>query len=103
MKTLLFVALLFLISPFMSVKTSSAGCRVVDGTHYSKSKYDIIMFIIAKRGGDTQKTQEMMDQGRILSCNAASASVLGRDEDFVNVSLPEIGSVWIFRTSLRCD
>ena len=103
MKTLLFVTLLFLVSPFISVKTSSAGCRVVDGTHYSKSKYDIIMFIIAKRGGDKQKAQEMVDQGRILSCNAGSASVLRRDEDFVNVSLPEIGEVWIFRTSLRCD
>ena len=103
MKTLLFVTLLFVVSPFVSVRTSNADCRVVDGTLYSKSKYDIIMFIIAKRGGDTQKTQEMMDQGRILSCNAASASVLGRDEDFVNVSLPEIGKVWIFRTSLRCD
>ncbi|MEJ2363938.1 MAG: hypothetical protein P8017_04525 [Deltaproteobacteria bacterium] len=103
MKALLFVTLFFLVSPFMSVKTSNAGCRVVDGTHYSKSKYDIIMFIIAKRGGNKQKVQEMVDQGRILSCNAASASVLGRDEEFVNVSLPEIGKAWIFRTSLRCD
>ena len=103
MKTLLLVILLFLVSPFISVETSSAGCRVVDGTHYSKSKYDIIMFIIAKRGGDEQKAQEMVDQGRILSCHAGSAFVLRRDEDFVNVNLPEIGEVWIFRTSLRCD
>ena len=103
MKTILCVILLFLMSTFISVESSTAGCRVVDGTRYSKSKYDMIMFIIATRGGDKQKAQEMVNQGRILTCNAASASVLQRDEDFVNVNLPEIGKVWIFRTDLRCD
>jgi hypothetical protein len=58
------------VSTLILLETSTAGCWVVDETYYPKSKYDLIMFIIATREGDKQKAQEMVDQGRILSCSS---------------------------------
>jgi len=92
---------LFLLSSIFS-NMAYAGCRVQDGTFYSKSKSSMTAFAIFMDQGKKSDALRMIDDGRIKSTTQATAIVLKREDPLVHTQIIGIGKVWIYNTFLYC-